>query len=73
MHDNYPTYFMELESVNANRVAFFNDPFDKSITYPKKPSKRFFKLAKPKCVTKGGRGIHQNITVDESKLSHVKI
>ena len=69
MRDNYPTYFMELESVNTNRVAFFNHAFDKSKTHRKKQSKRFFKLAKPKCVTKGGRGIRQYITVDESKLT----
>ena len=67
--DNYPTYFMETEPLNRNLLCYKNHPFDRSRTHRKKQSKKFFHLAKPKGITKGGRGIRQYISVDESKLT----
>ena len=60
---------METDDSQLNYIDFKNHPFDKSNTHKKTNVHKLFKLSKPKQITKGGKGIHQFLTVDESKLT----
>ena len=55
--DNYPTYLMEMDNSNSSINSYAPSAFDVKVDKKKKIKKRWFTLAKPKEVTKGGKGI----------------
>ena len=67
--DNYPTYLMEMDNSNSSINSYAPSAFDVKVDKKKKIKKRWFTLAKPKEVTKGGKGIRQYFKFDETKLT----
>ena len=67
--DNYPTYLMETDTSIDSNSSYAPSAFDVKINNKKKKNKRWFHLAKPKEVTKGGKGVRQYFKVDETKLT----
>ena len=64
---NYPCYLMEVpESI---RKQSMNHPFDFPSKRKKKEKLSKLTLSKPKCITRGTRGIRELFRIDESRLT----
>ena len=68
--EKYPTYFMETDNSQLSSYIFKNHPFDASTNHGKKRSHKLVNVSRPKQIAKGGKGIHQFYTIDETKLTH---
>ena len=66
--NNYPTILMDVDDSNYCDSIFKPHNFDVK-SEKKHKNKRWFTLAKPKEVTKGGKGVRQYFKIDETKLS----
>ena len=65
--DNYPCYLMEVpESIRKQSI---NHPFDFPSKSKKKQKLSKLTLSKPKCITRGTRGIRELFRIDESRLT----
>ena len=67
--DNYPCYLMDIASQEIDSSGLFrNHPFDKATSKMKK-KRKLLSISKPKCITRGVRGIRQFIRINEEKLT----
>ena len=67
--DNYPCYLMDIASEEIDSSGLFrNHPFDKALS-KKKKKRQLLSISKPKCITRGVRGIRQFIRINEEKLT----
>ena len=67
--NNYPCYLMDIASEDFDSSALFrNHPFDKALG-KKNKKRRLLSISKPKCITRGVRGIRQFIRINEEKLT----
>ena len=66
--DNYPTILMDVDDSNYSDSIFKPHNFDVK-TDKENKNNQWFTLAKPKEVTKGGKGVRQYFKIDETKLS----
>ena len=67
--DNYPCYLMEMEGQDENAEIFANCNFDVLDHKRNKIPTKLFSLSKPKCITRGKRGITELFHIDESRLT----
>ena len=67
--DNYPVVLMENSDNHAYVDNFKSNNFDLKVLEKPKRKARWFHLAKPQQVTKGGQGIRQYYRIDETKLT----
>ena len=67
--DNYPCYLMEMEGNEDDGEVFASCAFDVIDHKRNKIPSKFFSLSKPKCITRGKRGIRELFRIDESRLT----
>ena len=68
--EKYPTYFKETDNSQLLSYIFKNHPFDASNNYGKRRPHKLVNVSRPKQIAKGGKGIRQFYTIDETKLTH---